>query len=306
LLAELEGGHGHDYQVARQAYLAQLANDPNQPAHVRGWIQNQLRQQAQRGGNLHGVPGMDVGHALGKHGQHHPANFRLEWARDNRRRPSLSRRAGTFDKYREFEAELSTAGALMRDQREAEDGPGTARLKTNLLDYLVRQAGGQRAAIRVGLRQHRAGVLNPQQIFMSTPISCGNPDLAYMTRLTNAQGLPVLVRVNIEMDTNPDQLLTHLAQRAGDPQAINVFILTNQATGSADAAWMLDANATTIRPLSVRSYHAALPKPEPYPDADVLEYLRRGEAQVRTARSRLTTSFATTHATIPRIPPSGC
>ena len=125
---EFEQEHDHRYRVARQQYLRQLLSDPRQPRHVRGWVQQELnrlerieRAQQQgltryaRGGvgqflpggsarYLRGIPGMDVGHKLGKHDQHDPRNFRLEDARFNRARPGISRRLGLFHKYREAEA----------------------------------------------------------------------------------------------------------------------------------------------------------------------------------------------------------
>lgn len=119
----LEAEHGSAYRTARQQYLRQLLADPNQPRHVRGWISQELNrlarvEQAQQQGrrapggsarHLRGVPGLDVGHKLGKHDQHDPKNFRLEDARFNRARPGLSRRVGTFQKYREGEANFETA-----------------------------------------------------------------------------------------------------------------------------------------------------------------------------------------------------
>lgn len=116
----LEAEHDSRYRAARQQYLRQLLGDPNQPRHVRGWIRQELNrlariqhaQQSSRrgpGGSaryLRGVPGLDVGHMLGKHDQHHPSHFRLEDARFNRARPGLSRRVGLFHKYRESEAEF--------------------------------------------------------------------------------------------------------------------------------------------------------------------------------------------------------
>jgi hypothetical protein len=143
LLAEME--HGPDYYRARQQYLHLLGrpdpqNDPafatltpqqqaallqqvqNLPAHARGFLRNQWRQKGQQGQYMKGVPGMDVGHALGKHGQHSPANFRLETATDNRRRwvaaskvwPGVKKRDLP---YRELEAELVEAARLMAEQR---------------------------------------------------------------------------------------------------------------------------------------------------------------------------------------------
>lgn len=127
----LEAEHGSAYRTARQQYLRQLLTDPNQPRHVRGWITQELnrlaqvdkaQQQGRRGPggsvrNLRGVPGLDVGHKLGKHDQHDPKNFRLEDARFNRARPGLARRVGVFQKYREgeanFEAELEQAAERM-------------------------------------------------------------------------------------------------------------------------------------------------------------------------------------------------
>src|SRR5262249_55963760 len=119
----LEAEHDSKYRAARQKYLDQLAQDLNQPRHVRGWIkqeQDRLKriERAQKMGRrgpggsaryLRGVPGLDVGHKLGKHYQHHPSNFRLEDARFNRAGPGLSRRVGLFHKYRESELEFANA-----------------------------------------------------------------------------------------------------------------------------------------------------------------------------------------------------
>jgi hypothetical protein len=119
----LEAEHDSKYRAARQAYLKQLQDDLNQPRHVRGWIRQERKrleriERAQQigrrgpGGSkryLRGVPGLDVGHKLGKHNQPDPANFRLEDARFNRARPGLSRRVGLFHKYRESELEFANA-----------------------------------------------------------------------------------------------------------------------------------------------------------------------------------------------------
>ena len=132
--AEIEAEHGSAYRAARQKYLSQLANDRDQPRHVRGWIRQEenrrqrvllARRLGQRppGGSardLRGVPGLDVGHKLGKHNQHDPANFRLEDARFNRARPGLSRRVGLFHKYREGEAVFARALEEAAHELEAE------------------------------------------------------------------------------------------------------------------------------------------------------------------------------------------
>ena len=129
----LEAEHGSAYRAARQQYLRQLLADPNQPGYVRGWIRQELNrlqriQQAQQlgyrapGGSaryLRGVPGLDVGHKLGRHDQHHPALFRLEDARFNRARPGLSRRLGLFYKYREGEAAFESALGNAAQELEA-------------------------------------------------------------------------------------------------------------------------------------------------------------------------------------------
>jgi len=125
---ELEQEHDHQYRVARQQYLRRLLRDSTQPRHVKGWVQQELNrlariERAQQQGlsryvrgrtgpflpggsarDLRGIPGMDVGHKLGKHDQHDPRNFRLEDARFNRARPGISRRLGLFHRYREAEA----------------------------------------------------------------------------------------------------------------------------------------------------------------------------------------------------------
>ena len=78
---EPEAEHDSRYRAARQEYLRQLLTDPQQPRYVQGWIRHQLhrlarveraQQQGRRppGGSarhLRGIPGMDVGHKLGKH-----------------------------------------------------------------------------------------------------------------------------------------------------------------------------------------------------------------------------------------------
>lgn len=128
---ELDAEHDSRYRSARQHYLRQLLFDLNQPKHVRGWIKQELNrlEQAERarqlgkkppGGssrNLRGVPGLDVGHKLGLHNQHSPANFRLEDAKFNRARPGISRRLGLFNRYREgetaFESSLKHAAEHM-------------------------------------------------------------------------------------------------------------------------------------------------------------------------------------------------
>src|SRR5690348_1160375 len=108
--AGLKAERDSRYRTARQQDLRGLLADPNQPGYVRGWITQELNrlariQQAQQFGRsgpggsaryLRGVPGLDVGHMLGKHDQHHPSHFRLEDARFNRARPGLSRRIGLF------------------------------------------------------------------------------------------------------------------------------------------------------------------------------------------------------------------
>jgi hypothetical protein len=121
LRAEMEaevfgvGGHGSDYQRARQIFLRRLADDPNQPAHVRGWIRQELTRltRAARaaaegrqppGGSatrVRGVGGFDVGHGLGRAGLHNPDWFRLERPADNRSRPARARRLGLGRRYYE-------------------------------------------------------------------------------------------------------------------------------------------------------------------------------------------------------------
>lgn len=132
---EIEAEHDSAYRTARQQYLRQLLTDDRQPQHVRGWIQQELNrlaqvQRAEQAGqrapggsarHLRGVPGLDVGHKLGKHNQHDPRNFRLEDARFNRARPGLSRGLGLFQKYRESETEFEAA------LNEAAEGEITTR-----------------------------------------------------------------------------------------------------------------------------------------------------------------------------------
>ena len=145
---EVEEEHDHRYRVARQQYLQTLEKDESQPRHVRGWArQERIRmariERAQQqglgryvrgaigrflpGGSTRywrGVPGMDVGHKLGKHNQHDPKNFRLENASLNRARPGISRRLGLFHKYREaeaLEAMLEHAAERMEGVHQAMD-----------------------------------------------------------------------------------------------------------------------------------------------------------------------------------------
>jgi hypothetical protein len=118
--SELDQEHDSRYRAARQQYLQGLLADPNQPRYVHGWIRHQLRRLALgQARQVRGVPGLDVGHMLGKHNQHDPANFRLEHASTNRARPGLVlSRLGrrVFNKYREaelLEAELNRAAEAM-------------------------------------------------------------------------------------------------------------------------------------------------------------------------------------------------
>ena len=102
---ENEGGHGWDYQRQRQIFLRKLLNDPNQPQYVRGWIQQELNRLRRGSGVsrlLKGVPGKDVGHGLGKAGQHDHRHFRLEDPRSNRARPAVARRLKLARKYFEL------------------------------------------------------------------------------------------------------------------------------------------------------------------------------------------------------------
>lgn len=123
--ADLEGGHGSEYQRARQQYLRTLAADTGQPRHVRGWATQEAnrldRIAAARiagrrapGGDPYrykGIPGYDVGHKPGFHLVDKPSSFRLEWARDNRARPGYARRLGVQHKWREGELEFELAAA---------------------------------------------------------------------------------------------------------------------------------------------------------------------------------------------------
>jgi hypothetical protein len=97
-------GHGGAYQTERQIFLRNLLKDPNQPRHVRGWVQQELNRlerirQARLakkdlpGGDprrLKGVPGYDVGHRIP--GEHDHKKFKLEHASTNRARPGIARR----------------------------------------------------------------------------------------------------------------------------------------------------------------------------------------------------------------------
>ena len=103
------GNHGSDYQRARQKYLRSLADDPNQPGYVRGWVKQEVNRLDQvklarssggqpPGGSpraLRGIPGLDVGHRIP--GVELPSNFRLEDAFLNRGRPGRARRLGVSD-----------------------------------------------------------------------------------------------------------------------------------------------------------------------------------------------------------------
>ncbi len=108
--------HGSDYQRSRQIYLRNLLRDSNQPAHVRGWIRQELNRLARGasaraagrrgpGGDqarLRGVPSYDVGHQPGFAGRHDNwRRFRLEFPSTNRSRPGIARRGGFHRKYYE-------------------------------------------------------------------------------------------------------------------------------------------------------------------------------------------------------------
>lgn len=99
------GKHGYVYQKARQQFLHSRVNDPNEPRHVRGWVQQELnrlnsRQSALEAGarppggsnRIRGVPGYDVGHRIP--GIDLPDNFRLEHPSTNRARPGIVCRLG--------------------------------------------------------------------------------------------------------------------------------------------------------------------------------------------------------------------
>jgi hypothetical protein len=132
--ADLEGGHGSEYQRARQQYLRTLAADTKQPSHVRGWATQEANRLARiataraagrrpPGGDPYrykGVPGYDVGHRPGLHLVDKPSSFRLEWARDNRARPGYARRLGVQHKWREseFAAELESAAEAIEQVAE--------------------------------------------------------------------------------------------------------------------------------------------------------------------------------------------
>lgn len=108
-LTNLGGGHGSRYRAARQEFLRSLADDPNQPRYVRGWIKQEMNrldrikvanQKGIRppGGNqrhIYGVPGYDVGHLFPDIDL--PWNFRLENASTNRARPGIAKRLGITD-----------------------------------------------------------------------------------------------------------------------------------------------------------------------------------------------------------------
>jgi hypothetical protein len=100
------GTHGYKYKRARQEFLRSLVNDPKQPRHVRGWVQQELNRidyikRARAEGrtfpgrtstDIKGIPGLDVGHRYP--GLDIAENFHLEDASVNRRRPILARRMG--------------------------------------------------------------------------------------------------------------------------------------------------------------------------------------------------------------------
>jgi hypothetical protein len=142
--ADLEGGHGSEYQRARQQYLRTLAADTKQPSHVRGWATQEANRLARisaartagrrpPGGDPYrykGVPGYDVGHRPGFHLVDKPSSFRLEWARDNRARPGYARRLGVQHKWREGELEMeleAAAEALEEVARPRRTFPRTGR-----------------------------------------------------------------------------------------------------------------------------------------------------------------------------------
>ncbi len=106
------GTHGSRYATARQSFLRSLADDPNQPRHVRGWVRQEINriEQVKRAGaegrrppgrasrQIKGIPGYDVGHRFP--GLDLPENFRLEDRAINRRRPIIARRLGIDHLYR--------------------------------------------------------------------------------------------------------------------------------------------------------------------------------------------------------------
>lgn len=231
-----ESEHGSDYQRARQQYLRTLAADLNQPRHVRGWAMqedNRLQRIAAAraagrgapGGDPYrykGMPGYDVGHKLGKHGQHQPANFRLEWARDNRARPGYARRLGVQNRWREseLEAELELAAEVLQEA-ERFDGRGTNRALERLDSRLI-AAAGTNDAIRYN--QGQADAAGNRVMAGRNPTK---PDLAYLTRWNGGD-----LRVNVEVDTDPQRALRHLAgNRVQDPRALSYALITHPETG---------------------------------------------------------------------------
>jgi TolA-binding protein len=93
LATEQDGGHGSKYQSARQQFLKQVANDPNQPRYIRGWLRQEIQLvENGRRTTLRNPKGMDVGHRFA--GIDTIINFRLEDASVNRARPHIARRLG--------------------------------------------------------------------------------------------------------------------------------------------------------------------------------------------------------------------
>lgn len=211
--AELD--HGSDYQRARQQYLRTLAADPNQPRYVRGWATQEAnrlaraasaRSTGQRGPGgdpyrYKGVPGYDVGHKLGMHGQHAPANFRLEWARDNRARPGHARSLGVQHKWREleqeFEAELEAAAQSLT---ESELRGQAGRYPIRHLRSTLRQQGFLAS-------QHFLDRLRERALSQGKPFDPASfrrdfqqaahyrqGRAGYNTRVADVHGVPVLYR----------------------------------------------------------------------------------------------------------------
>ena len=222
LAAECEAAsHGSAYQRARQVFLQRLVTDPNQPAHVRGWIANQLRQQARRGGRLRGIPGMDVGHKPRRHGQEDPDNYRLEWARDNRLRPHHAHRlwphlAKRDLPIRELEQELADAASEMDCELRGQAGRAPARHLLSRLRHLGFQPTGhfmqrvweraQAQGIRLDPRTFAQGFRQGQHLRQDNPAHPG-------TRVVVVQGLPVVYAMSGARGATP-RLVTLLPQGA--------------------------------------------------------------------------------------------
>lgn len=76
--------HGPEFERAKADFKQQSLDDPNTPAHIRGWLEQEARQRGSNPRNWRNPPGYDVGHRTP--GIDSPDNFRWERSTDNRSR----------------------------------------------------------------------------------------------------------------------------------------------------------------------------------------------------------------------------